>query len=148
MTLPSPSVAGRSPIPAVGCVVWRGDDVLLIKRGKPPREGQWSIPGGRVEWGESLTDAAVREVREETGVEIANLRLCDALEAVFRDAAGAVERHLVLIDYVADWAGGEPRAGDDAADARFVPYAEIGALGMWDETLRVIAKARSQRAAS
>jgi 8-oxo-dGTP diphosphatase len=130
------------PEAAVGAIVFRGREVLLIRRAKPPRQGQWSIPGGRVEWGETLIDAVQREVREETGCIIAGLHLCEALETIHPATDVSPARHLVLIDYAARWVSGEPRAGDDAAEARFVPYAEIETLGLWDETLRVIRKAR------
>jgi len=138
--------APAKPEPAVGAVVFRGHEVLLIRRGKPPRQGQWSIPGGRVEWGETLCEAVRREVREETGCEIADLVLCDALEAIHPASEGLPARHLVLIDYAARWVSGKPRAGDDAADARFVPLTDIESLGLWEETLRVIRKARAMLA--
>ena len=64
----------RRPVPAAGVVCFRGDEVLLIRRGTPPREGEWSLPGGRIEWGERAADAALRELREETGCELADVR--------------------------------------------------------------------------
>jgi 8-oxo-dGTP diphosphatase len=126
------------PIPCVGVVCLRGDQVLLIKRGKPPREGQWSIPGGRMEWGETVTDAALRELREETGVEAELLGLIAVLDHISEHG------HAVLIDFAARWTGGEPRAGDDAADARFVPFAEAYRTVGWSETARIIRAAVEQ----
>jgi 8-oxo-dGTP diphosphatase len=123
------------PTPCAGVICFRGDEVLLIKRGKPPRQGQWSIPGGRIEPGEPASIAAMRELREETGVEAEYLGLVDVVDYL------APDRHYVLIDYAARWIAREPVAGDDAADARFVPVAEIDTLGMWDETVRVILQA-------
>ncbi len=116
-------------------VCLRGGSVLLIKRGKPPREGQWSIPGGRIEPGETAVAAALRELREETGVEAELLGLVDVVDYI------APERHYVLVDYAARWLSGEPVAGDDATDARFVPLDDVRALGLWDETVRVILQA-------
>ena len=121
-----------APVPAVGVVCLRGDEVLLIRRGKPPLEGSWSLPGGRIEWGERAADAALRELSEETGVEADLIGLIDVVDGLFG------ERHYVLVDYAARWVSGEPQAGDDATDARFWPLAEIGGLGLWEETVRII----------
>lgn len=126
------------PLVGAGAIVWRGEAVLLIQRGKAPRLGQWSIPGGRVEWGETVREAALRELMEETGCTAEIVALCDVVDSILEGG------HIVLVDFTARWTGGEPRAGDDAADARFVPYAEIGALGMWEETVRVIQRSRAQ----
>ncbi len=103
------------PIPCVGVVCWRGEEVLLIRRGHPPRQGEWSIPGGKVEWGESLAEAALRELREETGVEAALAGLVEVYEIIEPDF------HYVLVDYVAHWQAGDPVAADDADEARFMP---------------------------
>ena len=129
----------RRPIPAVGVVCLRGDEVLLIRRGKPPLAGDWSLPGGRLEWGETLQDAALRELREETGVSAELLGLIDVVDGRFPAAEpGDDDRHYVLIDYAARWVCGEPQAGDDAAVAAFHPISQIGTLGLWSETVRVI----------
>jgi 8-oxo-dGTP diphosphatase len=104
-----------APVPAVGVVCIRGDEVLLIRRGKPPREGEWSLPGGRIEPGERAVDAALRELREETGMEADIIGLIDVVDGLFPEAG----MHYVLIDYAAVWRSGEPVAGDDAAEARF-----------------------------
>jgi 8-oxo-dGTP diphosphatase len=125
------------PVPAVGVVCIRGDEVLLIRRGKPPRQGEWSLPGGRIEPGERAIDAALRELREETGVEAEIVGLIDVVDGLFPEAG----MHYVLIDYAAIWRSGEPVAGDDAAEARFWPVAEIGALIDWSETRRIIHEA-------
>jgi ADP-ribose pyrophosphatase YjhB (NUDIX family) len=137
----SPS-SDQKPIIGVGVVVLRkgphGPEVLLIQRGKPPRQGEWSMPGGKQEWGETLHEAAHREIMEETGVRIANLKLIDVVDGLMRDAGGVLNRHLTLIDYRADWVSGEPRAGDDAQDARWVPLADLSNYRLWSETTRVI----------
>lgn len=126
----------RRPVAAAGVVCFRGHDVLLIRRGTPPRVGEWSLPGGRIEWGERAADAALRELREETGCEGEIVGLIEVVDGLMAD------RHYVLIDYAAHWISGEPRPGDDATHAAFVPPQDIGALGMWDETVRIIEAAR------
>jgi 8-oxo-dGTP diphosphatase len=143
----------RRPIAAVGVVCMRGEDVLLIRRGAPPLENQWSLPGGRIEWGERARDAALRELKEETGCEAELVGLVDVVDAVLASRAGESEPesepesapwgHYVLIDYAALWIAGEPVAGDDAREARFFAPAEIVGLGLWSETLRVIEAARA-----
>lgn len=127
----------RPPKAAVGVVVWRGDEVLLIRRGKPPYAGHWSIPGGSVEPGERLLDAAARELREETGVRAEICGLIDVFESITPDG------HYIMIDYAARWISGEPRAGDDAVDAAFVPRAEAERRVGWDETRKVIGASRA-----
>ena len=135
----------QRPIAAVGVVCLKGEDVLLIRRGAPPLKDRWSLPGGRIEWGERAADAALRELREETSCEAALIGLIDVVDAVF-SRSGASEApwgHYVLIDYAARWISGDPRAGDDAMEARFFAPGEIAALELWQETLRVIATART-----
>jgi len=134
-------VSWTNPVPCVGVVCLRRDEVLLIRRGKPPRAGEWSLPGGRIEPGERAAEAALRELREETGVEARITGLVDVVDGLFPEAG----RHYVLIDYVAEWVSGGPAAGDDAAEARFVPLAEVEALVGWAETRRVIAEAAARR---
>jgi len=135
------SSAPPAPVPAVGVVCLRDDAVLLIRRGTPPRQGEWSLPGGRIEPGERAVDAALRELREETGVEAEITGLIDVVDGLFPEAG----RHYVLIDYAARWLSGEPVAGDDAAEARFVALDRIESLIDWSETLRVIRMAAAAR---
>ncbi len=123
-----------TPVPAVGVICFRGDQVLLIRRGRAPRAGQWSIPGGRVEPGERMQDTAHRELFEETGVRAELLGLVDVVDGVFPE----IDRHYVLIDYAARWLEGEPRPGDDAAEAVFLPIDQACDRVDWDETRRVI----------
>lgn len=144
----SAAPAPRAPVAAAGIVCLRGDDVLLVRRGAPPLEGRWSIPGGRIEWGERAADAALRELMEETGCAAELVGLVDVVDALIThsgaetDQARAPWAHYVLIDYAARWAAGEPRAGDDASEARFFAPEEVATLGLWSETLRVIEAAR------
>ena len=135
----------RAPVPAVGVVCLKDDAVLLIRRGRPPKLGEWSLPGGRLEWGETVADAALRELREETGVEAQLCGLIDVVDGLFSaEGEGDVDRHYVLIDFAARWVSGEPRAGDDAVEAAFHPLTAINDLIEWSETRRVIAMAVSK----
>jgi 8-oxo-dGTP diphosphatase len=119
----------------VGAVVFRGEEALIIRRGKPPFLGQWSIPGGGLALGERLTDAVRREVLEETGVAIDIRGLIGVFEALpGADPDASLRRHVVMIDYWAEWVGGEPVAGDDAAAAEFAPIREALRRVSWDET--------------
>lgn len=137
-------MSGREKIFAgVGAVVFRGDEVLLVRRGKEPFKGQWSIPGGGLEYGEALRAAVAREVREETGVEIEILGLLDVFEGLPAETGAS---HMLMIDYVAEWVSGEPVAGDDAAEAEFVSLAEAEARLSWDVTRRAVASAARRRA--
>lgn len=136
-------MTGREKIfTSVGAVVFRGDEALVIRRGREPLKGQWSIPGGKVEYGERLHDAVAREVREETGVEIRVLGLLDVFESL---PASPGAPHYVMVDYVAEWISGEPRPGDDAAEAEFVPLAEAKARISWDTTRRAMERAADWR---
>ena len=129
--------------PSVGVVCFRSDDVLLIKRGTPPLAGQWSLPGGRIELGERAEAAALRELSEETHVKAELVGLVDVVDAIFTSRrTGRPARHYLLCDYAARWTGGEPRAGDDAADAAFFSRDQIDTLALWDDTRRVIDLAR------
>lgn len=130
-----------TPIPAVGVVCLRGDEVLLIRRGTPPRQGEWSLPGGRIEPGERAVDAALRELREETGVEAEITGLIDVVDGLFPEAG----RHYVLVNYAALWVSGEPVAGDDAMEARFVALDQVATLVDWSETRRIIEVAAAAR---
>jgi 8-oxo-dGTP diphosphatase len=145
-TMNAPPTDNERPKPsaAVGVVCLKGRDVLLIRRGRPPLKGAWSLPGGRIEWGERASEAALRELREETGVEAQLLGLLDVVDGLFAGADGEVAAHYVLIDYAAAWLAGEPHAGDDAAAAAFHPLDRLDDLGLWDETVRIIRLAEAR----
>lgn len=113
-------------------------EVLLIRRGQSPRLGQWSIPGGKLEWGESLKDGLRREIQEETGITIEIERLIDVVDLLSRDAAGELIGHYVLVDFKAVHVSGELRAGSDAVEARWVDPTTLDEYALWDETRRVI----------
>lgn len=114
------------PRAAASTAVIRDGHVLLVERGKGPRQGIWSLPGGHIEPGETAREAALRELMEETAVTAEISGLVDVHDVIYRDDAGALSVHYVLTVYWGQWTGGEPRAGSDSADARFVPLSEIG----------------------
>jgi ADP-ribose pyrophosphatase YjhB (NUDIX family) len=132
----------EAPLVGVGIICFRGGDVLMIKRGKPPRAGSWSLPGGRQKLGETLRDCALRELVQETGVEAEIGPLVDVVDSMTRDEDGGLQFHYTLVDFRADWISGEPRAGGDAADARWFTPAELAKMDLWQETRRVIELAR------
>jgi len=115
----------KSPVPAVAAVIVQDGCLLLIKRGEAPSKGKWSIPGGRVEWGETLVEAVKREVREETGLEIEVGGVAGVFDLI-ADSEIDESFHYVIIDYFASPVGGTLSSGSDAADARWVDLAEIG----------------------
>ena len=126
------------PVLGAAAVVIHEGRVLLIRRGQPPDEGEWSIPGGAVELGESVEAALCREVREETGLEIAVGAFLEIYERVERDADGAIRFHFVVLDYAATVVGGTLSAGDDASDVALADPADLDRFALADSIRRVI----------
>ena len=126
------------PALGVSARVWHDGRVLLVRRGRAPLKGLWSLPGGHVEFGESLEQAVRREVREETGLDVAVLRRIDIAE-IIGGAGTPSPHHYVLIVFAAEIRRGTLLAGDDAAEARFVAPAEFDELPMTDDTRRLVA---------
>jgi 8-oxo-dGTP diphosphatase len=136
----------RYPLLGVGALIYDRGRILLAQRGKPPLMGQWSLPGGLVETGETLVDAVCREVREETGLEVEPLGVLEIFERIMRDASGAAEYHYVLIDYVCAVKGGALAAGDDACQVAWFRRRDLASLDITEGTLAVIEKGfRNQR---
>jgi ADP-ribose pyrophosphatase YjhB (NUDIX family) len=135
------------PVVGVGVVVWHGERVLLVRRGQPPRQGHWSLPGGAQELGETVAAAARREVFEETGLAIEVGEVLATVDMIERDGE-RVRYHYTLIDFSAEAVGAELRPGGDAADARWFAPEEVAGLGLWSETVRIIELARARRPAA
>jgi 8-oxo-dGTP diphosphatase len=133
------------PFIGVGVVVWSGEQVLLVRRGKPPRQGDWSIPGGAQHLGETIIEAAMREVREETGLEIVVTGLLDVIDFIDRDEQSDVRYHYTLVDMMADAVSGTPRPGDDVAEVAWVHPNDIDSYRLWTETSRIIRLAAEKR---
>ena len=134
------------PLVGVGVVVVKDGFVLLIRRGKPPRAGAWSLPGGRQRLGETVRETARRELREETGVEATVEVLLDVVDSITRDEAGAIAYHYTLVDFLAEWRDGEARAGGDADEAVWADPEDLAPFELWDETLRLIRLGLAKRA--
>lgn len=126
------------PILGVGGILFEEDRVLLVKRGKEPALGQWSIPGGVVRVGETLKEAVSRELLEETHLEVEILTLAKVLDRIFRDPDGRVAYHYVLIDFLCRRTGGELKPDSDAQEARFVPLQDLPSYQIAPVTLEVI----------
>ncbi len=125
------------PIPAVGAVIVQDEKVLLVRRGKEPGLGLWSIPGGAVHLGESLEDAVRREVQEETGLRVRPVKLIHVVERT-QPEGDRVRYHYIIIDYACTLESGEPSAGSDAMEARWFTWEELDALGLSSETRMVL----------
>ncbi|GAB4531289.1 MAG: NUDIX hydrolase [Anaerolineae bacterium] len=128
-----------APVVAVGAIVLRDRQVLLVRRGQPPSEGLWAIPGGRVELGETLQQAAEREIREETGLTIRAGNPVHTFDAILHDEVGRIRFHYVIVDLAADYVSGELQPGDDVCEARWVAPDELETLSI-NQTTREILK--------
>lgn len=133
------------PYVGVGIVVFRGAKVLLAQRGTSPVRHRWSIPGGAQEVGETVHEAARRELMEETNLSADIIGLVDVVDAITRDDDGKVRFHYTLIDVAAEWRRGEAAPGDDVAAVKWVPLTDIESYGLWEETLRIIRRAEELR---
>jgi ADP-ribose pyrophosphatase YjhB (NUDIX family) len=134
------------PLVGVGAIIIEGDRVLLVKRAHPPIQGQWSIPGGVLEVGETVREAAVREAREETGLIVEPGELLGVYDRILRDAERRVQYHYVLIDFLCRPVGGEVLAATDAAEAQWYRREQLPELQLADDTLEVICKGFSKLA--
>lgn len=133
------------PYVGVGIVVFREDTVLLVERTKPPIRHRWSIPGGAQEIGETVHQAAKRELMEETGLEADLIGLIDVVDAITHDDDARVQFHYTLVDFAAEWRAGDAVAGDDVGAVRWVALADLETLGLWIETVRIIRRGQAMR---
>ena len=128
------------PLVGVGAVIIENSRVLLVKRAHPPLQAQWSIPGGVLEVGELVREAAIREAREETGLIVEPADLLGVYDRVLRNAEQRVQYHYVLIDFLCHRVGGKLHAASDAAEVRWFTREELPALNLAEDTLDVIRK--------
>lgn len=143
-----PTETPKHPTIGVGGIVFKNDRVLLIQRGTPPRAGQWSIPGGKQEWGETVKEALMREVKEETGITMAVEDFVDVIDYLTPAHPDLRQEdfHYTLLDYWGEWLSGEltPNEGE-IMDARWVSLDDLGDFNLWSETSRVIIEAFDMR---
>lgn len=128
------------PIPGVAGVVLHEGRVLLAVRGKPPSEGLWGLPGGVVELGETVEEAVVREIREETGVVVRPLKLLTVFDSIHRDEDGRLHYHYILFEYLCEYVSGEVQPSSDAPDARWVGVDDLDSVEMMSSTRSFIHK--------
>ncbi|MGD9046528.1 MAG: NUDIX hydrolase [Anaerolineae bacterium] len=122
-----------APIVAVGVIIREGDRILLIRRDKEPSKGRWTFPGGAVELGEPLAHAARREAREETGLEVEIGEVAAVIDNMIHDEAGRIRYHYVIVDYLAQPAGGSLQSATDVSDARWFRLADLADLDMTEK---------------
>ncbi|MBW2108265.1 MAG: NUDIX hydrolase [Deltaproteobacteria bacterium] len=142
MTRSEKDLAGRTypgvPRVGVGAFVFKDDRVLLVKRGRPPGKGLWAIPGGLVNLGETLQEAAERELREETSVVIRARAPIHAFDMIEYDEAGQIRFHYVIVDVQAEYVAGEPTAADDVSEAQWISRSELDDLPVSRSTLAAL----------
>ena len=130
------------PIVGIGIVVIKDDSVLLVRRGKPPSVGSWTLPGGAQEVGETTEEAGRRELLEETGLEVGPMYFAATVDNIRRDENGRVRFHYTIIDFATRWVSGEPVADTDVTEAVWAKLDALEQYGLWQEAHRVIAIAR------
>lgn len=130
------------PLVGIGVVLLKPGAVLLVRRARAPALGQWSLPGGAQELGETAENAGRRELREETGLVAGTMHLAAHVDSIHRENGGRVRFHYTILDFAAAWQGGEPVAGGDVSDAVFAPLDRLEPFELWDEAHRVIGLAR------
>jgi ADP-ribose pyrophosphatase YjhB (NUDIX family) len=126
------------PIVGIGVAVLRGASVLMVRRGRPPAQGSWSLPGGAQKLGETAEQAARRELAEETGLQVETLYLAGCVDSIHTDPDGRIRYHYTILDFCARYAGGEARPGGDAAEVAWLDQGRLEQLGIWSEAIRII----------
>ncbi len=131
------------PFVGIGIIVLKPDAVLLVRRGKAPNWGKWSLPGGAQELGETAEQAARRELLEETALSVGPIYLATNVDAIHHDEAGRIRFHYTIIDFAAAWVSGDPHPGDDVTDLRWGLLDKLNEYDLWSEAHRAIAIART-----
>lgn len=126
------------PVPAVGVFIFYNSGLYLIKKGRSIFKGQWCTPGGKIEYGENILDTVHREVREETGLEIDNVKFITYEQTIEKDKNGGVYRHFVFFNFQANIKSGIPSAADDAAEICWFPLDKLKGLDLSDPTIRTL----------
>ncbi len=130
-----------NPRLAVSAVIVRDGKFLIVRRARPPAEGLFTLPGGRVEAGETLVQAIGREAREETGLTIEPLALAGYRDVITRGGGGGVERHFVVLAFAARWVAGEPRPNEEISEIRWIRPSELAALPATEGLAEIVAAA-------
>jgi ADP-ribose pyrophosphatase YjhB (NUDIX family) len=133
-----------APRIGIGIILLRGNEVLLVKRARPPAQGHWSLPGGGQELGETAEAAARRELLEETGLTCGELTLVAHVDSIHHDASGRLQYHYTILDFCARYTGGEAVAGDDVSEVAWAKMEDFDRYKLWEEARRVIALAMRQ----
>lgn len=128
----------RSPVLGVGALVTHQGDILLVQRGRPPHQGEWALPGGKVEWGESLQCAVEREIKEECGIEICAGKIVHHFEEIITGSNGEIDYHFVVIDLLATYEGGNLIAGDDAQRVAWFSLSNLDGVMLNHNTRRLL----------
>jgi ADP-ribose pyrophosphatase YjhB (NUDIX family) len=137
MSSSSREFPGR-PIVGIGVAVLRDAAVLMVRRGRAPAEGSWSLPGGAQKLGETVEQAARRELAEETGLLVEALFLAGCVDSIHGDPDGRIRYHYTILDFCARYAGGQARPGGDAAEVAWVDVNRLDELNIWSEAQRII----------
>tara|TARA_B110000196_G_C20855887_1_gene525040 strand:- start:61 stop:504 length:444 start_codon:yes stop_codon:yes gene_type:complete len=133
----------QRPIVGLGATIFGPRGIVLIKRGNPPRVGAWSLPGGAQDLGETVKEGIIREVKEETGLDVKVLEIIDVIDSINRDPDGQIKYHYTLVDACVIVTGGTLQASSDAMDAQWFSLAQIADLNLWSETNRIIKRANA-----
>jgi 8-oxo-dGTP diphosphatase len=136
------------PYLAVSAAIFRDGRVLIVRRARPPAHGLYTLPGGGVELGETLEEAVIREVLEETRLEVKPVALAGYRQAIAHDAAGKVERHFVILPFAARWIAGEVALNEELAEAHWLNPAELGGLTTTEGLAQIVAAAAERIAAA
>lgn len=132
------------PYLAVSAAIFRDGKVLIVRRARPPAHGLYTLPGGGVELGETLEEAVVREVREETCLDVEPVALAGYRQAIARDAAGLIERHFVILPFAARWIAGDILLNEELAEAQWLELSELSGLQTTDGLAQIVAAAQER----